>query len=293
MDLSGCLWCFRSFFNRPGTTLILPCGKETDQSKQTVTCCNQLVESARCHPKIIEIFFLFLLGKFGKFLFNLCTDHKYFCAFFLCHLTNLCHMRVGSSIIYKIILCYICRINSRLCGKEIVSLKPDLCIIIVRYFKCSCHLAILKVCLDCLNQLQFLGKCLVHSCLLGNLCNSSVENLNIRKDQLQIDGLDITCRINGTVDVDNIGILETAHYMYNRIDLPDIGKELVSESLSLAGTLYKSCNINKFDCGRCHLFCMIKLTELYDSLIRNRNDSYVWIDGRKRIVRRQCTCFGQ
>ena len=93
--------------------------------------------------------------------------------------------------------------------------------------------------------------------------------------------------------MDNIGILETAHYMYNRIDFPDIGKELVSESLSLAGTLYKSCNINKFDCGRCHLFCMIKFTELYDSLIRNRNDSYVWIDGRKRIVRRQCTCFGQ
>jgi hypothetical protein len=30
-------------------------------------------------------------------------------------------MRVGSSIIYKIILCYICRINSRLCGKEIVN----------------------------------------------------------------------------------------------------------------------------------------------------------------------------
>ena len=36
---------------------------------------------------------------------------------------------------------------------------------------------------------------------------------------------------------------KTAHYMYNRIDLPNIGKELVSESLSLAGTFYKSCNI--------------------------------------------------
>ena len=140
--------------------------------------------------------------------------------------------------------------------------------------------------LDTFYQLKLFGKCLVHSCLLGNLCNSSVENLNIRKDQFQIDGLNITRRINGTVDVDNIGILETTHYMYNRIDLPNIGKELVSESLSFGCTFYKTCNINKFDCGRCHLFCMIKFTELYDSLIRNRNDSYVWIDGRKRIVRR-------
>ena len=202
-------------------------------------------------------------------------------------------MRIGGSIIGEIILCYVCCIDGRLCREEVVSLKPDLCVIIIRHLKSSRHLSIFQMCLDCLNKFQFLGKCLIHSCLLGNLCNSSVENLNIRKDQFQIDGLNITRRINGTVDVDNIGILETAHYMYNRIDLPDIGKELVSESLSLAGTLYKSCNINKFDCGRCHLFCMIKFTELYDSLIRNRNDSYVWIDGRKRIVRRQCTCFGQ
>ena len=62
--------------------------------------------------------------------------------------------------------------------------------------------------------------------MLGNFGNSTVKNFDIGENKLQINCLNITCRINGTVDVDNIGILETTHYMYNRIDFPDIGKEL-------------------------------------------------------------------
>ena len=74
--------------------------------------------------------------------------------------------------------------------------------------------------------------------------------------------------------------------MYDSIYLTDICKELVSKSLALAGSLYKSCNIYKFDGSRCYLLRMIKLTEFYDSLIRYGNDSDVRIDRCEWIVRR-------
>ena len=142
------------------------------------------------------------------------------------------------------------------------------------------------MCLDSLYQFQFLCKCLIHSCLFCNLCNSPIKNLHIRKDQLKVDCLDITRRINRSIDVDDIGILETTHYMYNRIYLTDVGKKLVTKSFSFAGTLYESSDIYEFDGRRCHLLCMIKLTELYNSLIRNRYDTHVRVDCCKWIVGR-------
>ena len=123
--------------------------------------------------------------------------------------------------------------------------------------------------LYCLNKLKLFCKCLVHSCLLCNLCNSPVENLNIRENKLKIDCLDISCRIYRAIYMDNVCILKAAHYVYDCIYLTDICKELVSKSLTLTGSLHKTCDINKFDCCRCNLLCVIELSELYDSLVRH------------------------
>ena len=93
--------------------------------------------------------------------------------------------------------------------------------------------------------------------------------------------------------MDDVGIFKTAHYMNDRVHLTDIRKELVAKPLALACSLHKTCDIHKFDRCRCYLLGMIKLTELYDSLIRNRNDTDIRIDGCKWIVCRQRSCFGQ
>ena len=193
-------------------------------------------------------------------------------------------MWVGCPVIRKVILCNICCVNGRFCSQKVITPEPDFRVFIIRYFKRSCHLTCFQMCLDGLYKFQFFCKCLVHSCLFGNLCNSSVKNLNIRKDQFQIDRLNISCRIDRSVHMDNIGILKTTYHMYDSIYLTDICKELVSKSLALAGSLYKSCNIYKFDGSRCYFLRMIKFTEFYDPLIRYRNDSDVRINRCEWIV---------
>ena len=137
-------------------------------------------------------------------------------------------MRIRCSVICKIILCHVCRIDRRFCCKKVVSLKPDLCIIIVRYFKRSCHLAIFKMLLYCLYKFKFFRQRLIHSCLLCDLCNSSVKDFNIRENEFKIDCLNISCRVNGTIYMDNVCILKTAYYMNNCIYFTNICQELVS-----------------------------------------------------------------
>ena len=96
----------------------------------------------------------------------------------------------------------------------------------------------------------------VISCNFGNFGNSSFQDLKVRKDQLQINGLNVTDWINASVYVDYIGILKAAYYMNDCIDFTDVCKELISKTLSLRSALYKSCNVNKFyNCG--NYFCRI------------------------------------
>ena len=147
--------------------------------------------------------------------------------------------------------------------------------------------------LYCLNKLKLLCKCLVHSCLLCNLCNSPVKNLNIRENKLKIDCLDISCRIYRAIYMDNVCILKAAHYVYDCIYLTDICKELVSKAFSFGCSLYKSCNIYEFNYSRCHFLRMIKVSEKLQSLIRHCNNTYIRVNGTERIVCRFRTCLCQ
>ena len=202
-------------------------------------------------------------------------------------------MRVGCTVICQIVFRYICSVDGWFCSQKIVILKPCFIIFIIRDFKGSGHLSLFQMCFDSFKKLQLFGISLVHLCLFCDLRDSSVQDLNIREDQLQIDGLNISCRINGTIHMDDVRVLKTTYYMNNGIYFTDICKELVTKSFSFAGSFYKACNVHEFDGCRCHFLCMIQFSQLHDPLIRYGYNSYVRINGCKRIVCRQCSCLGQ
>ena len=202
-------------------------------------------------------------------------------------------MWIGSSVICQIILCYVGCIDRRFCSQKIVILKPQLIVFIIRHLKGSCHLALFQMRFDSLYQFQFFGIDFIHLCLFSDLGNSSVQNLDIREDQLQVNRLNISCRINGTIHMDDVRILKTTHYMNNGIYFTDICKELVTKSFSFAGSFYKACNVHEFDSCRCHFLCMIQFSQLHDPLIRYGYNSYVRINCCKGIVCRQRSCLGQ
>ena len=113
---------------------------------------------------------------------------------------------------------------------------------------------------DSLLQFQLFRCCLIHSGCLCRLGNSSLQNLQIRKDQFQIDCLNITYRIDLSIYMDNIRIFKTTNYMDNRIHLTNIRQKLVTKTFTFGSALYQTCNIHKLNHRRSHLLGMIKIS---------------------------------
>ena len=84
-----------------------------------------------------------------------------------------------------------------------------------------------------LKKIHFLCQLFIIFCTADALGDPALQNLNVRKDQFQIDRLDISCRIHTAVYMDDIGILKTAYDMHDGIHLTDVGKELIAQSFSL------------------------------------------------------------
>ena len=61
--------------------------------------------------------------------------------------------------------------------------------------------------------------------------------------------------------MDYIWIFKTTYYVNDGIYLTDICKELVSKSLTFAGTFYKTCDIYEFDNSRCYFFGIVHISK--------------------------------
>ena len=78
------------------------------------------------------------------------------------------------------------------------------------------------MCNKLFQKLCLLGKGLVHSGSLTGLCHTTFQNFQIGENQFQIDGFNITERINASVNVYHIRILKAAYHMHNRIHFTDV-----------------------------------------------------------------------
>ena len=206
-------------------------------------------------------------------------------------------MRIGSPVIRKVILRNICRIDNRLCRKKIqFPERGDASLLILVFFhiKDDGILPGFQMRFQLCEHFQFPLRVFIpyagRFCRLGD---SAFQNLQIRKNQLQIYGINIPLRIHRTIYVDHIRILKTANHMNNGVTLPDVGKELVAQTFSLRGTLYKPRDIHKLHHGRRYLFRMIEIPQKLQPEIRNRNHTDIRVDGTERIIRHLRACLGQ
>ena len=135
-------------------------------------------------------------------------------------------------------------------------------------------------------EFHLLPRFLVHLGGAGDLGDPALQHLQVSKDKLQIDGLNVAERVDAAVDVDHVFILEAAHDVHDRIDLADVGQELVAQALALRRALDEAGNIHKLDHGRRDLFGVIHLPQQADPLIRNGDDAHVGVDRAEGIVGR-------
>ncbi len=120
-----------------------------------------------------------------------------------------------------------------------------------------------------------------------------LHRLEVLQDQLGFDRLDIRDRIDPVVDVHDVLVLEAPDHVGDCVRLPDIAQEGIALTLALRGTLYQSRNVDELDRRRHYLLRCVKLDQLVEARVRDRDDSDVRVDRAKGVVRRLGFFFGK
>ena len=86
----------------------------------------------------------------------------------------------------------------------------------------------------------------------------------------------------------DVVIIEAANDVHDGVGLTDVRQELVTEALTLGGTLDETCDIDELDHRRHDLLCIIQCAQLLKTLIRYSDDADVRLDRTERVVGRLC-----
>ncbi len=120
---------------------------------------------------------------------------------------------------------------------------------------------------------------------LKSLCQTCVNRLQILQLKLIVDDLHIAHRIDITVNVSDIVIVETTEHVEDGISLTDIREELVAETLTLGGTLHKTGYIHDLDSGGHHTARVAHLHKFIKTLIGHRDHTDVGFYRTEREIR--------
>jgi len=121
-----------------------------------------------------------------------------------------------------------------------------------------------------------------------NRYEALIDCFQIGKQQLSVDDLDIPCRIYQAIDMDHIGVIETADNMYDSIHLPDMTEKLVAQSLSSAGPFYQAGNIQEFHGCICLFRRVDDFSDKIESGIGNGHHPDVRVDGTEGVIGHLC-----
>ena len=88
--------------------------------------------------------------------------------------------------------------------------------------------------------------------------------------------------------MDDVRVVEAAENVQNRVCLPDVCKELVAESFTLAGSLHETGDVYDLHSCRDHSLWVAEALEHFKSLVRNDGGADVGLDRAEREVCALC-----
>ena len=118
-------------------------------------------------------------------------------------------------------------------------------------------------------KINFRKVLFVAFCELFCSVDTSVDHFYIGKNQLQINCFNISCRIDLTVDMNDINIFKAAYNVNDSVNFTDISQKLVAQAFAFGSTFYKTCNIDKFQSCRSKLVGIVHFCKLVQSFIRH------------------------
>ena len=118
------------------------------------------------------------------------------------------------------------------------------------------------------------------------------HHFRIGHNQLQIDDVDVPQGIGGAFHVGHVGVVKAAHHVDDGVGGPDVGEELIAQSLALGGALDQSGDVYEFDDGGSEFLGLMHVPEPGEPLVGDGDDSHIGVDGTKGIVVRRNSGVG-
>ena len=119
------------------------------------------------------------------------------------------------------------------------------------------------------------------------------DGLQVGKNELGVDGVDVVGRIHLAVDMHNVIVFKSTHDFADRVGLADVGQELVAQAFALGGALDDAGDVHEGHRGRHDLLGVNQLGQHRQTIVRQRHDTGVRLDGGERIVFGQHVVAGQ
>ena len=119
---------------------------------------------------------------------------------------------------------------------------------------------------------------------LGGLVDAALHHLHIGHDELNVDDADIPYRVGGALHMDHVLVVKAAHHVDDGIGLPDVGQELVAQTLSPAGALHQTGDVHELDDRRGGLFGLVEIGQPVQTVIGHSHHAHVGIDGTEGVV---------
>jgi len=108
--------------------------------------------------------------------------------------------------------------------------------------------------------------------------------LDVGEEELELDRLHVGHRIDFSRDVDDVGILEAADDLQDRVHLADVGEELVAQALTLARPLHDSGDVHQLERRRDHLLRGNEPGDPLQAVVGHAHHPLVGLDRAEGIV---------
>ena len=82
----------------------------------------------------------------------------------------------------------------------------------------------------------------------------------------------------------HIGVFKAAHYMQNGVDLANVAKKLVSQTLALAGAAYQARNVHNADRGWNYFLALNFIGDDGQPVIGHIDHANIWLNGAEGII---------
>ena len=296
MDLAGGLGSLGALFDGPGAALVLTVGQEGDETQQVIAALDETVQTGLFDAQVRQEHGAFLrVIQLGDVLLQLGADGQHLGALFGGQIADGLEVLVVL-IVGEAVLVHVGGVDDGLEAQQVRRLDDGAVVLIAR--EGAGGLAAVQMRRQGLEHLGLMEELLVALGGLRGLLHPAVDHLQVRHDQLQVDGLDVAQGVHGDVlagighHVHDVLIVKAADHMDDGVRAADVLQELVAQAGALAGALYQTGDVHELDDGGRLFVRLVHLRQLVQPWVRHGHHAHVGLDGAEGVVGALCPGVG-